>query len=236
MLTNAAVKAAAPGARPYKLFDAGGLHLLVRPSGSKTFRMKFQRKGKEQLLTFGAWPELSLTDARARRDATREQLRRGVDIKVNSLRSRIANDDIRTFEQLARAWHERRQARWSIEHAADVIASLERDVFPAIGGADPRAISAQDVLAILTQVESRGCIETARRLRERISGVFRFGIPLQICECRPCGTDRRRAQPAPGPAAAACSLRNFATSHVARPRRRPGRAARPQARVAIPAH
>jgi hypothetical protein len=211
MLTNATVKAARR-ARPYKLFDAGGLHLLVRPSGSKTFRMKFQRKGKEQLLTFGAWPELSLTDARARRDATREQLRRGVDIKVNSLRSRIANDDIRTFEQLARAWHERRQARWSIEHAADVIASLERDVFPAIGGADPRAISAQDVLAILTQVESRGCIETARRLRERISGVFRFGIPLQICK-RPCGADRRRAQPAAGPAAAAgiCEISQLQT-------------------------
>jgi hypothetical protein len=60
MLTNAAVKAAAPGARPYKLFDAGGLHLLVRPSGSRTFRMKFQRKGKEQLLTFGQWPDVSL--------------------------------------------------------------------------------------------------------------------------------------------------------------------------------
>jgi hypothetical protein len=64
MLTNAAVKAARRRAiAPYKLFDAGGLHLVVRPSGSKTFRMKYQRKGKEQLLTFGQWPELSLTDA-----------------------------------------------------------------------------------------------------------------------------------------------------------------------------
>jgi hypothetical protein len=71
--------------------------------------MKYRRKGKEQLLTFGQWPELSLTDARARRDQVREQLRRGVDIKVNS----AGAGEISTFEQLARAWHERRQPRWS---------------------------------------------------------------------------------------------------------------------------
>src|SRR5205823_12810539 len=127
MLTNATVKAARPAARPYKLFDAGGLHLVVRPNGSKAFRMKFQHKGKEQLLTFGAWPELSLTDARTRRDQVRDRRRRGVDIKVNS----AAAGEISTFEQLARAWHERRRARWSTEHAGDVISSLERDVFPA---------------------------------------------------------------------------------------------------------
>jgi integrase len=208
MLTNAAVKAAAPGARPYKLFDAGGLHLLVRPSGSRTFRMKFQRKGKEQLLTFGQWPDVSLADARARRDQVRDQLRRGVDIKVNSLRSRIANDEIQTFEQLGRAWHERRQPRWSTEHAADVIASLERDVFPSIGAADPRAISAQDVLAILTQVESRGRIETARRLRERISGVFRYGIPLQICNSDPAAliSDELSPRPVQRPQPAICTI------------------------------
>jgi integrase len=197
MLTNAAVKAAQPGARPYKLFDAGGLHLLIRPSGSKTFRMKFKRRSKEQLLTFGQWPELSLTDARARRDEIRDQLRRGVDIKVNSLRVRIGNDQIHTFEQLARAWHERRQVRWSTDHAADVIASLERDVFPAIGAADPRAVTAQDVLSILTHVESRGRIETARRLRERISGVFRFGIPLQICNSDPAALVSDELSPRP---------------------------------------
>jgi integrase len=147
-------------------------------------------------------------DARARRDQVRDQLRRGVDIKVNSLRSRIANDEIQTFEQLGRAWHERRQPRWSAEHAADVIASLERDVFPSIGAADPRAISAQDVLAILTQVESRGRIETARRLRERISGVFRFGIPLQICNSDPAAliSDELSPRPVQRPQPAICTI------------------------------
>jgi integrase len=83
------------------------------------------------------------------------------------------------------------------EHAADVLASLERDVFPAIGAADPRAITAQDVLAILTRIESRGRIETARRMRERLSGVFRFGIPLQICNADPAAVIADELSPRP---------------------------------------
>lgn len=191
MLSNAAVKAAQPRAAAYKLHDSGGLHLLVRPTGSKTFRMKYRRKGKEQLLTIGSWPEVSLADARARRDSAREQLDRNVDIKVN------AGAELETFEKLARRWHERRRPRWSAEHAADVLASLERDVFPAIGALSPRSIDAQAVLQLLLEVENRGCIETARRLRERISGVFRFGIPLQICNSDPAALISDELSPRP---------------------------------------
>src|SRR3954462_2358614 len=103
MLTIASVKAAQPRADAYKLFDAGGLHLLVRPTGSKTFRMKYRRKGKEQLLTIGGWPGVRPGAARNRRDQGRDQLEQIVDIKVNA-----AAADISTFEQLARRWHERR--------------------------------------------------------------------------------------------------------------------------------
>ncbi len=79
MLTNAAVKAARPRAAAYKLFDQGGLHLFVAPGGRKAFRMKFRFGGKEQLLTIGAVPEVSLDAALARRDQAREQLSRGED-------------------------------------------------------------------------------------------------------------------------------------------------------------
>jgi integrase len=192
MLTNAAVKAAQAAARPYKLHDSGGLHLLVRPTGTKTFRMKYRRKGKEQLLTIGSWPEVSLGDARARRDQARDQLERNVDLKVNAAAAGIS-----TFEQLARQWHERRRARWSPEHAADVLASLERDVFPAIGALAPRSIDAQAVLELLIDVERRGCIESARRIRERVSGVFRFGIPLQICNADPAALISDELSPRP---------------------------------------
>jgi len=202
MLTNAAVKAAAPRDRAYKLHDSGGLHLVVRPSGSKTFRMKFRRGGKEQLLTFGSWPEFGLVDARAKRDQVRDQLDRGVDIKVHSGTANC------TFEQLARNWHEHRKVRWSAEHSADVLASLERDVFPSIGGIAPRSIDARAVLEVLAKVEARGCIETARRLRERISGVFRFGIPREICSSDPAAlvSDELSPRPVQRPQAAITDL------------------------------
>lgn len=193
MLTNATVKAARPGARPYKMADGGGLYLLVRPSGSKCFRMKYRRHNKEQLLTFGSWPELGIGAARMMRDQVRDQLRRGVDIKVNA----PANDGPETFEQLARRWHDRRRARWSAEHAVDVLASLERDVFPAIGAADPGAIDAQAVLELLLAVERRGCIETARRLRERVSGVFRLGISMRLCTADPAALIADELSPRP---------------------------------------
>lgn len=195
MLTNATVKAAQASARPYKLADAGGLYLYVRPSGSKTWRMKYRYRGKEKLLTFGSWPEIGLSDARARRDSAREQLRNNVDPAAHN--GCHAHSGQTTFEQLARRWFERRRGRWSAEHAADVIASLERDVFPAIGAEAPAAVDAQAVLRILLGVEERGCIESARRLRERISGVFRFAIPLQICTADPAALIADELSPRP---------------------------------------
>jgi integrase len=193
MLTNATVKAAQPGARPYKLHDCGGLHLLVRPTGSKSWQMKFRWKSREQLLTFGSWPDLGLAEARGRRDRAREQLDRNADPRNASQPA----TNIATFEALARQWHGRRSPRWSPEHAADVLASMERDVFPAIGGIAPAEIDAQAVLELLLKVEARGRIETARRLRERISGAFRFGIPLQICNADPAALISDELSPRP---------------------------------------
>lgn len=183
MLTNATVKAARPAARPYKLFDAGGLYLLVRPNGSRCFRMKYRFDRREKLLTFGAWPEIDLGQARELRDEAREQLRRGVDPGAAGGEASAAA--AMTFETLARRWHDRRRPRWSADHAGDVLASLERDVFPAIGAMKLSAIDAPTILNLLLEVEGRGCVETARRLRERISGVFRLGISMKLASADP---------------------------------------------------
>lgn len=193
MLTNATVKGAAPGARPYKLADAGGLHLLVRPNGSRVFRMKFRRGGREQLLTFGAWPEISLSDARIRRDRARDQLDRGEDPR----RLRIVPANEEAFEALARRWHAEQKEFWSPLHAADVLASLERDVFPAIGGDLPATIKARTVLVLLRDVAGRGCTETAHRLRERLSGIFRLGIHDELCSADPAALAADRLGPRP---------------------------------------
>lgn len=178
MLTNAAVKAARPRSAAYKLADGAGLHLYVAPTGLKSFRWRFRYAGKEQLLTLGSYPEVDLVAARARADAARAQLARGEDPRTRSSR-------VETFEAAARAWHAVQAEGWTAVHAADVLVSLERDVFPAIGAEPLDAIAPADVLELLRVVENRGARETARRLRQRISAVFELAIGEGWCSADP---------------------------------------------------
>ena len=169
MLTNGAVKAAAAQTRAYKMSDAGGLYLFVTPAGCKSWRLKYRWQGKEKLLVIGRFPEISLGEARGRRENAKAQLRAGVDPSA-------VREVLETFEQLARAWYRHAESTWSATHAGDVLASLERDVFPAIGAKAAGEIEPRELLQVLRDVEARGCAETARRLRQRLSAIFGFGI------------------------------------------------------------
>ncbi len=196
MLTNAAVKAARPKAAAYKLFDQGGLHLYVAPTGRKSFRMKFRLGGKEQLLTIGAVPEVSLDAARARCDQAREQLDRGVDPRTSDA---APAGRARAFENVARQWHAHKRRRWTDVHAADVLASLERDVFPAIGAMPIGAVTVPVILHALRGIEERGSLETARRVRQRISAVFAYAMAEDLVDQDPAAIVSRALTP-PAPA------------------------------------
>jgi integrase len=182
MLNNAAVKAARPRAAAYKLFDQGGLHLYVAPTGRKSFRMKFRMAGKEQLLTIGAVPEVSLNAARARCDQVRAQLGRGEDPRTAEFAQAGA---ARAFEDVARQWHAHTRRRWTEVHASDVLRTLERDVFPAIGAMPIGAITVPVILNALRVIEERGSLETARRIRQRISAVFGFAMAEDLVDQDP---------------------------------------------------
>lgn len=173
MLTLAAVKAARPKAAAYKLADAGGLHLYVTPAWRMSWRWRFRWQGKEQLLTIGRYPDLTLDEARTRADEARAQLARGEDPRHQA---EPGAPKVRAFEYVARAWFERHRTRWSPTHGADVLASLERDIFPAIGAMPIEAITTPVVLAALRTLETRGKLETARRVRQRVSAVFKHAM------------------------------------------------------------
>lgn len=193
MLTNATVKAARARARPYRIGDGGGLVLAVLPSGTKSWRWRCRIGGKEQLLTFGLWPELDLAGARERRDRARALLDRGEDPRTASSANTLKHE----FETVARLWFDHQSPSWSDAHAADVLASLERDVFPAIGAEPIGAIDAPAVLRALRAIEQRGAIETARRVRQRISDVFAFAAAEGLCEADPAAIVRKALAPAP---------------------------------------
>jgi integrase len=169
MLTIGAVKAAAPQARAYKLSDGGGMFLFVTPAGHKSWRLKYRWRGREKLLVLGSFPEMALPAARGAREAAKVQLAAGVDPGKRADRGD-------SFEAIARAWHEHQRPRWSSAHAEDVIASLARDVFPAIGAQPIASIEPAELLAIVRDVEARGCLESAGRLRQRLSAIFGFAI------------------------------------------------------------
>jgi len=115
MLSDAKARKALPGEKDYKLADGAGLFLLVRPNGSKLWRYKYRFAGKEKLLSFGAYPEVPLIEARSRREDARKAIRDGLDPSLEKKRQEFARrsaSDI-SLETLAREWHDLNNARWT---------------------------------------------------------------------------------------------------------------------------
>lgn len=176
MLKDVEIRKAKPRDKAYKLADSGGLHLFVTPRGHKSWRLKYRFAGKEKLLVLGAYPDISLAEARSRRDAAKKQLRDHIDPGLEARMAKLVavTEQQQTFETVAREWHETQIGRWRPVHARDVITSLERDVFPHLGTLPMARIDEELVLAVLAKVEDRGAIETARRLLQRIQSVFSY--------------------------------------------------------------
>ena len=187
MLNDAKIRAAKPRDKDYKLTDSHRLYLLVKPSGSKLWKWSYSYDGKQKTMHFGVHPKVSLLNARARRDEASALLSEGRDPSV--VRKLLVETNLeagrQTFERVARDWFENAKPRWAIVHADDVIRSLERDVFPTIGALPIGELNSPLVLAVLREIESRGAIETARRVRQRISGVFVWAIAKGLAQVDP---------------------------------------------------
>lgn len=187
-LSDAKIRASKPAKAGYRLPDGQGLHLWVTPAGGRHWRMRYRHDGKEGTLTFGPWPEVSIAEARDKRDAARRALRDGKD-------PTRATAGGTPFEDIARRWHAMRKRTWTETHANDVMISLERDVFPEIGKKAVKDITSPDILDLLRIVEKRGAIETAHRLRQRISAAFVFAIAEGAAESDPAAAVRGALHP-----------------------------------------
>ncbi|MBB3947039.1 integrase [Rhizobium skierniewicense] len=178
MLTDTAIKKAKARDKAYKLADTNGLHLFVATSGSKSWRYRYYFADKEKLLVLGSYPDVSLVDARRLRDDARKLLKDGKDPSaLKKLEKVIGRKQAgETFQALAEEWHEHTKPTWTDRHAAEVLTTLKRDVFPLLGDLPIRSIDAPTILGVLRLVEKRGAVETAKRLRQRISAVFVYAI------------------------------------------------------------
>ncbi|HKF94373.1 MAG TPA: Arm DNA-binding domain-containing protein [Gammaproteobacteria bacterium] len=135
-LTDRTIQSKAkPIARPFKLFDGGGLYLLVKPNGGRYWRMQYRFKGKAKGLAFGTYPTVSLREARDKRDDARKLLRNGIDPSAvrRELKLRAKGQAADAFEAIAREWHTQLKDRWSVAYSANVQRLLQKEVFPYIG-------------------------------------------------------------------------------------------------------
>lgn len=195
-LSDTAIRTAKPTDKPYKLTDEKGLFLLITANGSKYWRLKYRFDGKEKLLSFGTYPDTGLKDARARRDVARKLLADGVDPGENRKVQKAAKVEraANSFEVIGREWFAKNRESWAVSHADKIIARLENDVFPWLGGKAIAEITAPDVLSVLRRIEGRGTNDTAHRASGNISQVMRYAIATGRAERDPV-PDLRGALP-----------------------------------------
>ncbi len=197
-LSDMKVQKAKSKDKPISLFDGGGLYLLITPSGGKLWRFKYRFNNKEKKLAFGSYPEISLQDARQKREDARRLLANNVDPDaVRKAQKQAKTEETETFEVIAREWHTKFTPTWTPGHANTIMCRLERDLFPWIGKHPINQIKAPQLLTVLRRVESRGALESAHRIRTIAGQVFRYAVATGRAERDPAA-DLKGALPQPG--------------------------------------
>jgi integrase len=177
-LTDLAIKQAKPQDKIYYLKDGGSLFLEVTPAGGKNWRFRYRFNGKAGVLSPGKYPAVSLAEARERAAEARRLLADGISPgeakKEAKLAAQVASAS--AFEVIAIEWHEKQLPRWTAGHAARIMDSLVKDVFPHLGRINVAELTAPKILACVQKVEKRGAVETAGRVLQRINAVLRYAI------------------------------------------------------------
>jgi len=197
-LSDTAIRNAKPGAKPAKMFDERGLFLLISPAGGKWWRFRFAFDGKEKLLSLGVYPDVSLKDARGRRDAARKLLADGIDPGANRKAQKLVKKDraANSFEVVTREWFAEFSPNLAIRHAQRVIRRFERDIFPWIGGRPIVDVTAPELLSVVRRIEGRGALGTAHRALGNCRQVFRYAVATGRCTRDPSGDLRGALPPA----------------------------------------
>jgi len=186
-LTDRAAKAAQAKEKPYKLSDEKGMYLEVTPKGQKYWRCKYRYGGKEKRLALGVYPEVSLKEARNKRDSARKQLEQGIDPSAAKQANKAAQilSGENSFEAVALEWFKTKMGDKSKSHQDRTLRSLQKDLFPPLGRYPINDITPPQLLAALRKIESRGAIETAKRAKQTSGQIFRFAIATGRAERDP---------------------------------------------------
>lgn len=196
-LTDTSIRSAKPQEKPIKLFDGGGLFLLVTPNGGKWWRLKYRFGGKEKLLSMGVYPAISLKEARKRREEAKEQIALGIDPGANrkAVKEATLAEAANSFEVVAREWHSKQKDTWVQSHGDKILARFVNDIFPLIGTKPVNTVTAPELLEPLRRIEARGAVETAHRTLQNCGQVFRYAIATGRAERDPSADLRGALSP-----------------------------------------
>lgn len=185
-LSDSAIKAAKPREKPYKISDGEGLYLEIMPIGSKLWRLKYRHQGKENRLALGAYPEVTLQQARKKRSEARQLIADGKDPGAARQAAKQAQKvEGLTFEVLAREWFAYNSPRWAETTIYKASLYLENDIIPVIGVRPLKSITRPDLVALVRKVEARGTMNAAGKIRQWLHQIFRYGLAKGVVESNP---------------------------------------------------
>jgi len=177
-LTEMQCRNAKPKEKAYKLFDGRGLYLEVTPKGSKLWRLKYYYLGKEKRLAMGAYPYVTLKEARDKREEAKLLLADNKD-PVQERRKRKEQamaDESNTFEKIAREWHAHKIPEWREQHAHTILSRLEKDMFPIIGSVPVKQLTHKQLLDMAKSIQERGANDLAKRTLQMSRHIFQYAI------------------------------------------------------------
>lgn len=183
-LTDAKIRTLKPSDKPFKVSDSHGLYLLVKPGGSRHWYLKYRISGKESRIALGAYPAISLSDARQQREGIRKMLA----LNINPVQQRAAERGSRTpekvFKNVALAWHKSNR-KWSQNTADRLLASLNNHIFPVIGNLPVSELKPRHFIDLLKGIEEKGLLEVASRTRQHLSNIMRHAVHQGLIDTNP---------------------------------------------------
>lgn len=183
-LTSAKIRTLKPSDKPFKVFDSHGLYLRVKPGGSRHWYLKYRISGKESRIALGAYPAISLSDARQQREGIRKMLA----LNINPVQQRAAVRGSRTpekvFKNVALAWHKSNR-KWSQNTADRLLASLNNHIFPVIGNLPVSELKPRHFIDLQKGIEEKGLLEVASRTRQHLSNIIRHAVHQELIDTNP---------------------------------------------------
>ena len=174
-LYDAKIRSIKPSDKPFKLTDSQGLYLLVNPGGSRLWYLKYRFNRKESRIALGAYPQVSLSDARQQRDGIRKLLAQNINPAQQRMTEKAAASPEKCFEAVAVAWHKTNK-KWSADYAERILASMKNHIFPAIGHLPVTMLKTQHFTTLLKVIEDKGFLEVASRTRQQLCDIMRYAV------------------------------------------------------------